>query len=103
MVSNQSVSNATPGREGAGRRRRKGFVERTLNSLGRRMEHSFYAEELAKAGGLLQRLDPRVKVIGLVLLLIDAALARNLVVMLIIFSVGVTLAILSRVPIRILA
>jgi cobalt ECF transporter T component CbiQ len=44
-----------------------------------------------------------VKVIGLVLLLIDAALARNLFVMLTIFGIGVMLAILSRVPIRILA
>jgi cobalt/nickel transport system permease protein len=82
--------------------RRRNVVERTLASLGRRMEDSFYAEELAKTDGLLQRLDPRVKVIGLVLLLIDAALARNLFVILIIFGIGVILAIASRVPIRIL-
>lgn len=67
------------------------------------MERAFYAEELAKKDGLLQRLDPRVKVIGLMLLLIDAALARNLFVIVGVFSIGFTLALLSRVPIRTLA
>jgi cobalt ECF transporter T component CbiQ len=100
MASNQSVSNGAPARERPGRKRRASFVERTLTTLGREMERSLYAEELAKADGLLQRLDPRVKVIGLVLLLINAALARNLFVIISIFVLGVILAIASRVPIR---
>jgi cobalt ECF transporter T component CbiQ len=102
-ISNQSISNAAPARETRGRRRRQSFVERTLATFGRRMERAFYAEELAKKDGLLQRLDPRVKVIGLMLLLIDAALARNLFVIVGVFSIGFTLALLSRVPIRTLA
>lgn len=99
-ISNQSIPNPALARETRGRKRRQSFVERTLASFGRRMERSFYAEELAKRDALLQLLDPRVKVIGLVLLLIDAALARNLYVILMIFGIGVILAILSRVPIR---
>ena len=67
------------------------------------MEHAFYAEELAKADGLLQRLDPRVKVVGLLLLLVDVALARNLIAIACIFGIGLMLALLSRVPIRTLA
>lgn len=100
-ISKQSISVAAP--VVAGRKRRQSFVERTLASFGRRMERAFYAEELAKQDGLLQRLDPRVKVIGLLLLLIDAALARNLFVIVGIFGIGFTLALLSRVPIRTLA
>lgn len=99
-ISNQSISNAAPARETRGRKRRQSFVEHTIASFGRRMECAFYAEELAKKDGLLQRLDPRVKVIGMMLLLIDAALARNLFVIVGIFGVGLTLALLSRVPIR---
>ncbi len=101
-VSNQLIPNAALARETRGRQRQQSFVERTLASFGRRMERAFDAEELAKRDGLLQRLDPRVKVIGLILLLIDAALARNLFVIIGIFSIGLTLALLSRVPIRIL-
>ncbi|MGH9915393.1 MAG: cobalt ECF transporter T component CbiQ, partial [Pyrinomonadaceae bacterium] len=50
--------------------------------------------------GLLQRLDPRVKVVGLMLLLIAGVLARNVFVIAAIFSIGITLALLSHVPIR---
>lgn len=85
------------------RLRRRSFIERNLESFAQRMERVFYAEELARERGLLQSLDPRVKVVGLMLLLIDAALARNLLTIAMIFCVGVALALLSRVPIRTLA
>ena len=67
------------------------------------MEHALYAEELAKANGLLQSLDPRVKVVGLLALIIAAALAHNVFVILGIFAVAIILALLSRVPIKTLA
>jgi len=79
---------------------RKDFVQRTLDGLGRRLEQSFYAEDLARAGGLLQSLDPRVKVIGLSILLLSVALSRNVLVILGVFLLTLVLAALSRVPIR---
>jgi cobalt ECF transporter T component CbiQ len=85
------------------RRRRLGSVERTLATIVRRTGRAFYAEELARADGLLQRLDPRAKVCGLLLLLLDAALARNLFAILCVFAVALALALLSRVPVRTLA
>jgi cobalt/nickel transport system permease protein len=85
------------------RKRRAGFVERTIRGLAAAMERALYAEELAKADGLLQRCDPRVKVLGLLALVVAAALARNLVVILGLFGVAIALALLSRVPIRTLA
>lgn len=87
----------------SGRRRRKSFIEKTINGLAGAMERALYAEELAKADGLLQRLDPRVKLVGLLALLVAAALARNLLTILGVFAVAVLLALLSRVPIRTLA
>ena len=84
-------------------KRRLSSVERTLAAIVRRTERAFYAEELARADGLLQRLDPRVKVCGLLLLLLDAALARNLLTILCVFAVALALALLSRVPMRTLA
>src|SRR6266545_893313 len=100
-IADQTV--ATPGAAPRPRRRRKSFVERTIAELAGAMERALYAEELAKAGGLLQRLDPRVKVVGLLALIVAAALARNILVILGLFAVALTLALLSRVPIRTLA
>jgi cobalt/nickel transport system permease protein len=85
------------------RKRRVGFVERTIGGLAAAMERALYAEELAKIDGLLQRLDPRVKVVGLLALVVAAALSRQIVVILGLFGVAIVLALLSRVPIRTLA
>jgi cobalt/nickel transport system permease protein len=82
------------------RKRRASFVERTIGGLAEALERALYAEELAKADGLLQRLDPRVKLVGLLALVAAAALARNILVILALFGVALALALLSRVPIR---
>jgi cobalt ECF transporter T component CbiQ len=57
------------------------------------------AERLARAGGLLQSLDPRVKVIGLMALVVGSALAAKLIVLLLLIGVGIALAVLSHVRI----
>lgn len=90
--------------ESAPRKKRRGnFVERTLATLVRKTERALFAEELARKDGLLQNLDPRVKIIGLLALILDVTLARNFFTIFFIFAVGILLAVLSRVPIRTLA
>ncbi len=79
------------------------FVERTLGGLTLKMERALEAEELARADGLLQRLDPRVKVLGLLSLVLAVALARNFKAILCVFVVALALAYASRVPLRTLA
>jgi cobalt/nickel transport system permease protein len=93
----------TPAPSAPKRGRRASFVERTIASLAGAMERALYAEELAKADGLLQRLDPRVKLVGLLLLIIAAALSHTIVVILALFTAAILLAFLSHVPIRTLA
>jgi cobalt/nickel transport system permease protein len=73
------------------------FLERTLGSFISAMEHALVAEELAKANGLLQRLDPRIKVIGILTLIVAAAMAHKLRVIGAIFAIGLALASASRV------
>ena len=85
------------------RKRRTNFIERTVDSLAGVFEQSLYAEEVAASAGLLQQLDPRVKVVGLLLLVIAAATAHSLAVILALFALGVGLAVMSNVPIRRLA
>jgi cobalt ECF transporter T component CbiQ len=100
MMANQSALNAAGAPK---RKRRASFVERTIGSLAGAMERALYAEELAKSDGLLQQLDPRVKLVGLLALLVAGALARNIQVILGVFLVAILLALLSHVPIRTLA
>lgn len=87
----------------SGRRRRRSFVERTLAGLADVFDQSAYAEQVADRAGLLQRLDPRVKVVGLLLLVTAAVTARNLAVILAIFALAVILALWSHVSLRRLA
>jgi cobalt ECF transporter T component CbiQ len=79
------------------------FVERTLSNLVGAMERAFQAEELAKRDGLLQRLDPRTKLVGILALVIVAALAHRLWVIGGLFGVAVWLAVWSRVSLATLA
>jgi len=79
------------------------FMQRSLQNFIRALGRALESEELAKAGGLLQRLDPRVKVIGLPALIVAAAVSRRLAVIAAIFLVSVVLAILSQIPLRTLA
>jgi len=79
------------------------FLERTLASFLKAVEHALEAEELAKADGLLQRLDPRVKVVGILTLVVAAAMAHKLWVIGLVFAIAVSLAAASRVSPLLLA
>ena len=76
------------------------FIERTLTSLLSATEYAASAEELAEARGVLQSLDPRVKVVGLLCLIIAVAACRRLDVIAGLFAVAVGLAIASRIALR---
>ncbi|MGI8788770.1 MAG: cobalt ECF transporter T component CbiQ [Pyrinomonadaceae bacterium] len=99
FISNQKSNLNAPPRK----KRRGSFIERTLSTLIRKTERALFAEELARQNGLLQTLDPRVKIIGLLALVLDATLARNFFTIIFIFAVAITLAVLSQIPIRTLA
>jgi cobalt/nickel transport system permease protein len=74
------------------------FIERTVGGFLEALERALYAEELARAPGLLQRLDPRLKLFGILALIVAAAVARNLWVIGASFGFALLLSALSRVP-----
>lgn len=78
--------------------RRNGFIERTLSDISQAFEQSLFAEEIARQPGLLQAIDPRVKVLSLIALLIAVGLSRNLLVIGGLYAVALILARLSLVP-----
>jgi cobalt/nickel transport system permease protein len=83
--------------------RRGGLIEHTIEGLYLAMERALHAENSAGGGGLLQRLDPRVKVAGLFALILASALAARLWVIAAIFALAILLAALSQISIGMLA
>jgi cobalt ECF transporter T component CbiQ len=81
------------------RRSSRSFIEATLASLLRASEYAAAAEHSAESGGLLQRVDPRVKVVGLILLVIVVAASHHLGVIGALFAFALALALASGIGI----
>jgi cobalt/nickel transport system permease protein len=79
-------------------KRGRNVIERTLQGISETLERSIFAEEISGRSGLLQSLDPRVKVIATLALLIGVSLSRSLVVIAAIYGLALVLAILSAIP-----
>ena len=75
----------------------RGFIERTIGSLLATSHFAATAEQMAGAGGVLQKIDPRVKVAGLFGLVIVVAASRELGVIGLIFAFAFALALASRI------
>ncbi len=84
---------------GRGRRRaRTGYLERAVEGLREGIERAQVAERISERSGLLQGLDPRVKVMGLLALAASVTYAASLGVILGVFTFAVVLAALSSLP-----
>lgn len=93
----ESPPAAEPRRE---HRRRRGFVEKSLYGFAEALRNELFAEQVARQPGLLQRLDPRVKVLTL-LGLIGVAVALHQLLSLLLLNLWLFwLARSSRVPLR---
>jgi cobalt ECF transporter T component CbiQ len=80
-----------------------GFIENTLEGLHFALQRALYAEASASRAGVLQRLDPRVKVAGLFAMVVSVALAAKLWLIAGILGLAVALAAVSAIPIGLLA
>jgi cobalt ECF transporter T component CbiQ len=69
-----------------------------LQGISETLERSLFAEEISGRQGLLQSLDPRVKLIATLALLIGASLSRSLLVIAAIYVLALVLAMLSAIP-----
>lgn len=77
-------------------RRRPDFVARTIVGITGAIERTVYTEELARADGLLQRADPRAKVVLFAGAILVVGLSRTLPVLLALYAATVALALRSR-------
>jgi cobalt/nickel transport system permease protein len=74
------------------------FVENTINGLFATISHAMYADALSGSTGLLQPIDPRVKLIGVLALIAAATLSTRLSVIAGILAAAIALAAFSRLP-----
>ncbi|HEX7298330.1 MAG TPA: cobalt ECF transporter T component CbiQ [Solirubrobacteraceae bacterium] len=81
-----------------GRRRRAGFLSQTLEGATRVLREAIFNEEVAARRGLLQRLDPRVKLVSLVAMLVMVGLVEHVAVLLGLYAATIALVALSRLP-----
>jgi energy-coupling factor transporter transmembrane protein EcfT len=72
-------------------------VEKTLATMLKATEHASVADALSDTAGLLQRIDPRVKLPGLFLLVLAVASSRHLTVIAVIFVAAILLAAFSKI------
>jgi cobalt/nickel transport system permease protein len=79
-----------------GRRTRRLFADRLLATLAAWVERTLASDELARRPGLLQRLDPRVKLVTLLAFIVVAALSTRLSVLLVLLAFAVALVPASR-------
>jgi cobalt/nickel transport system permease protein len=76
---------------------KRSFIERTISTLHTSAQYAASAEQTAAEGGVLQGIDPRVKVAGLFGLVCVVAASRELRVIGVLFLIAVILAMLSRI------
>jgi cobalt ECF transporter T component CbiQ len=74
------------------------FLSKNIAGITGALESTISAEDLCRVPGLLQGLDPRVKLASLVLFLIVVSLTRSLPILAVIFLFILILVLLSRVP-----
>jgi cobalt ECF transporter T component CbiQ len=79
------------------RRSRRLFSDRLLGTLAAWVERAVTSDELARRPGLLQRLDPRVKLVSLLALVVIAALATRMSVLLVLLALALVLVAVSRI------
>ena len=94
-VCQTDIALAIPGR----RHSRRSFAHKAAASIGRAAMEVIENEEIARRPGLLQRLDPRVKFLTLLLFAVTASLVHSAGVLLALVGLTLALAAASRVSV----
>ena len=76
------------------------FLDRLAAGLLHAMDHAFEADDFARRNGFMQRLDPRIKVVGLLLMIVVAVAVKSLLVLAGLFLFSIVLAVSSLVSIK---
>jgi cobalt/nickel transport system permease protein len=78
-------------------RKPRSFVERTIGSLSQGMNFAAFAEDSARSDGMLQSVDPRVKVAGMLAMIVAVAVTHSLIAIAGMLLLAATMAAASRI------
>jgi cobalt/nickel transport system permease protein len=81
-------------------RKHKSFWRRTISSLGKTLNSEFITSESASKDGLLQRLDPRTKIVSAVVLVVAVTLIGHIYLLAASIAAAFTFAAASKLRIR---
>src|SRR5689334_534471 len=82
-----------------GKRRKGSYVQKTLTGGAGLLRQVIFSDDTSAIPGLLQRLDPRAKLIGLLGLVVAGAFLRTIPALLVLYAVTLGLAAVSRVSV----
>lgn len=75
------------------------FLRKTLHEIKKAIANDMLTEQLASRPGLLQKVDPRVKLLGLIILIIVSGVTRSLTALFALVLLSVVLMKLSKLPV----
>ena len=79
------------------------FIQSTLQGFTRALSKALLSEQVANQPGLLQQFDPRVRLVGMLSLVISVVLCRRLEIVAVLFVIAVVIALASKVSLLSLA
>jgi len=82
-----------------GRRKKANFADKTIGGSAQLLRRVMFADDTAAGGGLLQRIDARVKIVTLLALLVTASLTHHIAVLVAMYVATLPLAAASLLPI----
>lgn len=82
-----------------GKRNKVNLVDKTITGASGLIRHALFTDDIAAEPGLLQRLDPPVKVITMLGFVVIAAMIRNIAVLVGLYGAAVMLAAASRISV----
>jgi cobalt/nickel transport system permease protein len=82
-----------------GRRKKGNFLSKTVEGGSRLLQQVMFGDDVAAGPGLLQRIDPRAKLVSLVVLLVVAGLVHSIVSLAILYVATLALAAVSSLPV----
>src|SRR6187551_895595 len=75
-----------------GKRKKRSFIEKTITGAADLLRQVMFSEDVALQRGVLQRVDPRTKIVGMLVLLVIASLLHNIVALVAMYAATVIVA-----------
>jgi len=83
-----------------GTRKKTNFVDTTIAGSALLLRRAMFADDVSSGGGLLQRIDARVKVVTLLALLVATSLVHHIPVLVAVYLATLPLAVASQLSLR---